>query len=256
MLARDHGLISELRHRMGGNSLAPRIERIDLEGQTYWVKRPEALSFIWRLRKGNPKKALQREIEGYTSLQQRGLAVAPLVDSGDDYFITANSGTSIAALFHDQLGSDEERGRALMTAARALQAIHAEGLAHGRPNLKDMLWDGKKVYFIDLERFGVIKTPLIAQTLDLLMFAMSCFAIRNSAPAQIAEALRCYRDLDQRGIWTSALRLLRCAKPLDLALLPLLRTSRRMRDVRAFHAMLQFFFDLDKAAARPFKPSA
>lgn len=247
MLAHNNGLISELRHRIDG--AGARVERIDFDGQTYWVKRPEVLSLVWRLRKGNPKRALQREILGYRSLQERGLAVAPLVDSGEDYFITANAGTSIAAMFHDQTGTEEERGRALVTAARALQAIHAEGFAHGRPNLKDMLWDGKNVYFIDLERFGVIKTPLIAQTLDLVMFGMSCFAIKNSSPSQIADALRAYRALDTRGIWRSALRLLRCTQPLDFAMLPLLRTKKRMRDLRAFHAMLRLFFEIDKSAA-------
>ena len=37
-----------------------RVWRIELDGVTYWVKRPEAHSLWWRLRKGDPARALER----------------------------------------------------------------------------------------------------------------------------------------------------------------------------------------------------
>lgn len=248
MRSHENAVVQELRQRMALQREPARVERMDLQGQTYWIKRPEHHSFLWRLRKGDPLKSLHREIFGYQQLNSLGLAAAPLVDSGDDYFITANAGVSIATLYHDQKETNEERGRALCTAAKALRDIHSAGMAHGRPNLKDMLWDGQKVYFIDFEMFGVVRNPRRAQILDLLMFALSCFAIANNSPPQTREALLAYRDLDNGGIWQGAVTWLRRLQPVRLLVKPLLRSKKRLRDVRAFCAMMDMMLSIEEEA--------
>ncbi|MFD1747478.1 lipopolysaccharide kinase InaA family protein [Rhizobium helianthi] len=249
MRSLDSAVVQELRQRVSLQKDPARIERVDIQGKTYWIKRPEHHSFLWRLRKGDPLKALRREILGYRQLNALGLAAAPLVDSGADYFITANGGASIATLYHDQLDAPEERGRALRAAAKALHDIHAAGMAHGRPNLKDMLWDGEKVHFIDFEMFGVIKNQRRAQILDLLIFGLSCFAIANSSATQTREAILTYRALDQRGIWQGAIRWLRRLQPARRAMQPLLKSGKRLRDLRAFCAMIDLLTALDAEVA-------
>lgn len=224
-----------------------RVESIHFGENTYWVKRPEKLSLIWRIRKGDPLKALAREVDGYRALNERGLAAPELVASDAHYFITRNGGTSLVALLHHPETSDEERVRALCAAATALQQLHAAGMAHGRPNLKDILWDGSKICFIDFELFGVIRNIRTAQVSDLLIFALSCFATARMEMADIDRALLCYKSSDQQGIWKAAMRWVYRGQVLDWLMAPLLRGKKRIRDLRALSALIQNMIRLDKS---------
>lgn len=237
----------ELRAIVRASNSNKRVESIHLSGQTYWVKRPEKLPLLWRIRKGNPTKALGREIDGYRALNERGLAAPELVDCDRDYFITRSGGISLVALLHNSETSDEERRQALCAAATALKDLHAAGMAHGRPNLKDILWDGSQVCFIDFELFGVIRNMRMAQISDLLIFALSCFATARMDMADIDKALLCYRSADQRGIWQATMRWVRRGRAIDWILRPALRGKRRIRDLRAFSALIQNMIRLDRA---------
>lgn len=223
-----------------------RVESIELNGQTYWVKRPEKLPLLWRIRKGDPIKALGREIDGYRALNERALAAPELVASDKNYFITRSGGISLVALLHDPDTNDEERREALCAAATALQNLHAAGMAHGRPNLKDILWDGSQICFIDFELFGVIRNIRMAQISDLLIFSLSCFATARMDMADIDKALLCYKSADQQGIWKAAMRWVQRGRALDWMMRPLLRGRRRIRDLRALSALIQNMIRLDR----------
>ena len=222
-----------------------RVESIELDGQTYWIKRPEHLSLLWRIRKGDPVKALGREVDGYRALNDRGLAAPELVASDTHYFITRSGGISLVELLHNPARQDEERVRALSAAATALQQLHAAGMAHGRPNLKDILWDGNNICFIDFELFGVIRNIHTAQISDLLIFSLSCFATARMDQADIDRALLRYRDADQDNIWKGAMRWVYHGRALDWLIRPLLRGKRRIRDLRALSAMIRNMIRLD-----------
>jgi len=223
-----------------------RVESIQLGSDIFWVKRPEKLSLVWRLRKGDPLKALAREVDGYRALNERGLAAPQLVAADTGYFITRNGGTSLVALLHDPKTSDEERSQALCAAATALHQLHAAGMAHGRPNLKDILWDGSNICFIDFELFGVIRNMRMAQVSDLLIFALSCYATSRMNVADINKALAHYKAGDQRGIWRGAMRWIRHGRALDWLMRPLLRGNRRVRDLRALSALIQNMILIDQ----------
>ena len=209
-----------------------RMRRVEYAGAAYWVKRPERLSLRWRLQKGDPIRAFERERRGYHDMRRLGLPVADLALEGPDYLVTADFGVPLSAVMSDPAYAPAERGRALNAAAEALWRIHAAGAAHGRPNLKDILWNGEAVAFIDLERFGALRQARRAQKLDFLLFAFSCFTQAKASTTEIDAALERYRALDDQGIAEGARRWLRAIRGFALEAL-ILERLLGARDLRA-----------------------
>ena len=54
----------------------PRVQRFETDGQIYWIKRPEVLSWRMRLQKGDPARAFAAEIATHRDYAARGLPVA------------------------------------------------------------------------------------------------------------------------------------------------------------------------------------
>ncbi|WP_051201544.1 lipopolysaccharide kinase InaA family protein [Paracoccus aminophilus] len=213
------------------------MRRIESGGRHYWVKQREELSLRWRLQKGNPAQAFEREREGLRRLHAMGLPVPEIVDEGPDYFVTRDAGVPLSHVYKSPDYSETERGRALKAAVKALHRLHEAGVAHGRPNLKDMIWDGKRVTLIDLERFGRVRNAHAAQVLDFIIFAFSCFAVANKSLPQIDQALYLYRMLDMRGIFVGASRWLNCLRWLD----PVARALSRVKNSREIAAIPRLF---------------
>lgn len=245
----ESGIAETLRAIVAGQGEGERVRRIEHDGIVYWVKRPEAHSLLWRLRKGDPARALERERQGLHAMRRLGLPVADLVHEGADYLVTRDAGIPLSEVVRSTTIPDEERCRALLAAATALHRIHEAGLAHGRPNLKDILWDGTDVTFIDLEMFGVVRNLRRAQILDLLMFGLSCFAVGSRSAPQIDAALLHYRKLDPGPVWSGAIRWLRRLRPVERATRPIQRSRKPLRDLRAFSALVEHMLDDEKRAA-------
>jgi hypothetical protein len=194
------------------------------------------MSLRWRLQKGNPRRAFERARQGLRSLYALGLPVPPIVHEGPDYFVTPDMGISLAELYFQEV-SLETRNAAIIAAARVLHQVHAAGVAHGRPKLKDMLWDGEDVTLINLERFGKTRNIHWAQVFDFIIFALSCFAVANRSLPEIDQALYLYQTLDVRGVFESAYRSLKWIRWLD----PLAKRLQAIRSSRDMAAILQFF---------------
>lgn len=216
-----------------------RLQRIELDGTTYWVKHPEKLSMRWRIQKGDPVRALERERNAYHALSGRGLPVAHCVDEGPDYIVVRDAGRPLSQVLG---GTDapEEQDRALRAGAEALHQLHGAGVAHGRPSLRDMMWDGARIAFIDFERFGATRELRRAKAVDLLLFAHSCFDVAGGPRPEIDHALADYRALDRAGVWGDAVRMLRRYRWLDplVSRLPKLRDSH---DVKAGQLVFRTF---------------
>jgi len=218
-----------------------RIRRIELDGTTYWVKHPEKLSMRWRIQKGDPALALERERNAYHALAGRDLPVAECVDEGPDYLVVRDAGTPLSLVLGG-VAPPEEQDRALRAGAVALHRLHGAEVAHGRPSLRDMMWDGERIAFIDFERFGATPRLRKAKAMDLLLFAFSCFDVAGGTRPEIDHALNDYRALDREGVWGDAVRLLRRYRWLDplVSYLPKLRDSH---DVKAGQLVFRRFLD-------------
>lgn len=214
-----------------------RVNRIEVNGQRYWIKRRERLSLRWRLQKGDPGRAFERERQGLRQLRAIGLPVPPIVDEGQDYFVTPDAGVPLDRILRCPEFSGAEREVVINAAVRALHKLHEAGVAHGRPNLKDMLWDGRDITLIDFERFGKVRHTHTAQVLDFIIFALSCFAVVNHSLPQIDQALHLYRTLDMRGVFDSACRYLNWMRWLN----PVARWLQKIRVSREIVAISRLF---------------
>lgn len=201
-------MLSSLRRAVEKSPRDQRLRRIEHQGHSYWVKRPERLTLRLRLQKGNPRRAFERERRAYQTMSRRGLPVASLVIDGPDYLVTRDAGLPLNKIMRNPDTPAADRNAAMTAAAAALHQLHAAGVAHGRPNLKDILWDNEKITFIDLERFEKTRNLRLAKVLDYVIFAFSCFATLNQSLPSIDIALQAYRALDTEGTATAALRLL------------------------------------------------
>ncbi|HQF38174.1 MAG TPA: hypothetical protein PK322_03560 [Opitutaceae bacterium] len=219
-------------------SAPPRPERVERVDRG-WIKRAEpaaknpwrrvvrvATTLVpWPLLRSTATSgdgdSVRAEVVRLRRWRAAGLPAAELVEVGADYFITVDCGQPLRAWLREQPDA-AQRLQAVTLAARALGRLHRLGHCHGRPFLKDIVYDGRQVTFIDLEEEPTKVMPLAtAQVRDLLLFVMSCTASlgeRHPAPdlqaiaaaywaenpsAQLRRALR--RNLG--ALWWAALPL-------------------------------------------------
>lgn len=158
------------------------------EGRTLWIKRPaRPKARIWHhiqklvamvsdlpiLRatvSDGGSHSLKMEAERLTQFKKSGFHVPDVLAVYDDIMVMTDAGAQLRAHL-DQITDTETRTANLKSAVNALADLHKAGLAHGRPYVRDMTWDGKKVGFLDLEENPVLVMPLAtAQARDLWIF--------------------------------------------------------------------------------------
>lgn len=219
-----------------------RVAAVEVDGQRFWVKRPEHHdSLRLRLQKGSAARAFARERQALADLAARGLPVPVVVDEGADYFVTRDAGTPLSALLRNPLTSKEERLHAFDAAAVALHALHEAGVAHGRPNLRDLLWDGERVTLIDFERYTRRRNDRLHQAMDVIMFVFSAYVAAQADQPEIESAISAYRAVDVAGIWPIAARLLSGLRWIGPLTEPIRRRKPRSREVGAVLLTLRRF---------------
>jgi len=197
--------------------LSDRIARIDWKGHPVWIKRTERLSWRMRLQKGNPARALTREVAALQALGARGLPVPALLGHGADWLAVPDSGPSLADLFRDGTCPDDDRHAAFAAAGAALAALHASGFVHGRPSPRDICWRDGAIRFIDLENCHPEGSWVVRRGLDALVFAFNLHALARGPAPEVDAALDAYRAAAPAPVLAAARRiatLLRGLEPL------------------------------------------
>lgn len=215
----------------------PRIQRVDVDGHTYWIKRPEQLSLRMRLQKGDPQRAFAAEVAAHTAYADRGLPVAEVAAADDSYLITVDSGTPLKKLLRDENAIFPE---ALASAARALATLHAAGVSHGRPSLKDICWDGTRIAFLDLERAGRETTAARGQSTDLMILIFST-AVETGGEANAMQTARdAYLSVGEASVWQAAQARARRYAPLGWLAWPVAKVLKGNREYAAVAPFFQF----------------
>ena len=178
-----------------------RVQRVAAGGRAVWLKQAEQLSLRWRLQKGDTRRAFEADREGLHVLEALGLPVAHVVAEGPDFFATEEVGVQIAHLLRNAEFAGPDRIAAARAAGAGLAALHRAGVAHGRPSIRDICWDGQAARFIDLERFRKGRAGQGAMALDLLILLHSMFAITRGPAPEIDAALAGWQDGAPGGIW-------------------------------------------------------
>ncbi|MCC5971890.1 MAG: hypothetical protein JJU15_18270 [Pararhodobacter sp.] len=215
---------------------APRIEAVDLEGQRYWIKRPEVLSLRWRLQKGNPARLFARERRIHRALMARGAPVPPILAEGEGYLVLPDSGPSLEATLTD--AAPDERLRACRAAGAALAGLHALGLAHGRPHPRDLCWDGARIVFLDFERGSSANASERRQIWDLVLLIHGTYGLSPRETPEVAALCDGYRQGDQRGLWKAAQAWAKRWRWIDPLTRPLQRYEARHKPHRRYKELL------------------
>lgn len=214
-----------------------RIQPVELEGRTYWIKRPERLSLRMRLQKGDAKDAFAAEVAAHTAYASRNLPVADVIASTDTYLITADSGTSLKRLLRNENTAFAE---ALAAAGRALATLHRAGVNHGRPSLKDICWDGTRIAFVDLERAGREVNAARAQATDLMILIFST-AVETHGDAEAMQSARdAYLSVGEASVWQAAQSRARLYAPLGWLAWPVAKVLRGNREYAAVAPFFRF----------------
>lgn len=181
-----------------------RIFAVTLAGQPFWVKRAERLSRRWQLQKGDPVRAFAGERAALAWLAGRGLPVAALAADGADFIALPDCGTPLSALPGPP--GAPERLRAFAAGGAALAALHAAGIAHGRPNIRDICWSGAAATLIDLERCDPGRNGPDRLRDDLLFLVHSAVTALGPQAPEVAALCAGYRRAAPPGPWRDAAR--------------------------------------------------
>jgi tRNA A-37 threonylcarbamoyl transferase component Bud32 len=216
----------------------PRVERVakgwakraEPEAKNHWrlVLRCTTALVPWPLLRSTATSgdcdSVQEEAARLRRWRAAGLPVPELVEAEDGYFITADAGQSLRSWLRVE-ADPTRRLQATKLAARALGQLHRLGYCHGRPFLKDIVYDGRQVTFVDLEEEPTQVMPLAtAQVRDLMLFVMSCTASlgEQHARADLQRIAAAYWEMNPsarlrtvlrrnlRAIWWAALPLRLC----------------------------------------------
>ncbi|WP_102110467.1 hypothetical protein [Oceaniglobus roseus] len=183
-----------------------RILRIEHAGRTVWIKRKERLSPLRRLQKGDAAASFETERRGLKLLAAAGMPVPALLDEGPGHMALADAGLPLDRMLREGIGSGAERGEAFAAAGRTLAMLHGRGFCHGRPAVKDMCWDGRRITLIDLERFAPERDAIADFAADLLLFVLSGYTVAQGPSPEVEAGIAAYRAAAPDGVWEAARR--------------------------------------------------
>ena len=198
-----------------------RILPFTFNHERYWLKQPERLFGVWKILKPTPKQAFINEITRLQFLQQKQAPVPELVLFGEDFLVLKDAGMSVGGIVGNQDYSASRVQFILQHCVRALTDLHKQGLSHGRPALRDMLWQNGKVTFIDFEMRNPQVDSAAQKARDALIFIHSLCREENLTDAQIQNIIAIYRENCSEQEWQDSLELLSRFRCLYYALLPL-----------------------------------
>jgi len=214
-----------------------------LDGQKLWIKQPvPPKARIWHhlqklLAACLPHPILRPTVSpgGGASLRQEavrlqqfraaGYFVPDVLAVNDDMMVMTDIGQQLRQHL-DKTMDRAARHDLLRRAIAHLAALHKNGLAHGRPYLRDMTWQNEKIGFLDLEENPVLVMPLAtAQARDVWIFLGSAcrFALISKADysydlALIKNLFETYRQLADAAVLAELARFVAFLRPLRRAL--------------------------------------
>ncbi|SMP04769.1 hypothetical protein [Shimia sagamensis] len=219
----------------------PRVERIDVDNHVFWIKRVEQLDLRYRLQKGDPRKAFERERLAYHEMNAAMAPVPKLVAEGHDFLVLPDCGLDLRKLLERQEDTTK-RDQMLLDASVMLANFHKLGFAHGRPSPKDMCQVDGQMLLLDFERYKHQNNTPVGQARDLVVFAFNVAAHSPEMRGVLPDAMAAYRAVADQAIWPLAQRWCRWFRWADWATKPLQRRPKgRSREFKAIPVVLDLF---------------
>lgn len=209
------------------------IMRITHDGQTLWIKRrPESKRTIWHslqsvlsilipvplfkttASQGGPQ-SLRDEAARFQEFTQRGIPVPDVIKLDDTFIVLSDSGDQLKSRI--DMSVDEQRFILLQKATDALARLHAAGLCHGRPSVRDMTIKDDIVHFIDLEEDPTAHMSLVqAQARDAWLFFNGAARYTKQQPDWLAQFYATYAQQAPAETLQELHKMVRMFKPVRI----------------------------------------
>jgi tRNA A-37 threonylcarbamoyl transferase component Bud32 len=167
-----------------------RVQRLELKGRTVWIKRQGgktmpplvavqglfASLFRMPILRPSPRllpEAMQaRELARLRAFARAGFPVPKIAYASATAMVMSDVGPTIDHQMRVSKRCDPAAHDALLVqVAEALGRVHAAGLSHGRPHVRDFFLEDGKVGFMDFEEDPASVMPLaMAQARDILLY--------------------------------------------------------------------------------------
>ena len=166
-----------------------RVARLNVEGKTYFVKRPERRdSLKYWITKGHPLRAFKREVALLKAFGARDAPVATIVAEAPECIVTADHGPTVLSLLKQRAVGPE----IFFCLGQSLWGLHELGLTHGRPVLRDLCWDERHLTFLDLEAGAKLNATPHDFARDVLILLHSILVSKNTTTDDGLAFLRSY----------------------------------------------------------------
>ena len=208
---------------------APRISKVTIDGQVLWLKDfdqtspskwrslQQAAFLVTRLEILRPVpspagvEGCEHEIEAMRRFREAGARVPEIRWRRGAAIAITDIGETLR-LMEARGGQAAIEGGAI-AAAGELSRIHAHGLAHGRPILRNLTWDGAAIGFLDFEEQPMsVMSREAAQARDILLLLASLG--RRNSKELVKAAFDAYATAMPPGVEPELLRVTRLAPTL------------------------------------------
>lgn len=209
------------------------------EGQIYWIKR--------RLSNGRNQFAKSSvNVQFYTEVARSTIAhrltgLSPeIVYLDADCMVTRAAGENINHWMKESISEEEKMG-ILFRVGQALGELHQAGMTHGRPALRDFLYEDGRVTLLDWENQPRAENKDKCMALDYLLLLLSLFREPYAEMNYIEALEKGYAEAAGRETRGKARAFLKrhafignLAKALDIF---------HMKDVEAFSKLYRYLAD-------------
>lgn len=164
-----------------------RIQRLELDSGAVWIKRQGTENSSWWISLQaflakllpysflkpspllKPAAMMAREIRRMERFAEKGFPVAEIVYASDTAIVLGDVGPTVEVMLKGlKNASPAENDALLVKATEALGALHATGLCHGRPHVRDFFLRDGRIGFMDFEEEPDTVMPLTtAQARDI-----------------------------------------------------------------------------------------
>ncbi|ABR73761.1 hypothetical protein CBG46_03425 [Actinobacillus succinogenes] len=229
MTLADYVETLQAEHRM------ERVYSFQFEGKSYWLKQPEHPKGIQRLLKPFSRAAFKREIQRIKLLIFQKAPIPPVKIINSRCLVMEDAGRTVRSWLESDI-TDEQKQRILDDCAKTLANLHARNIVHGRPLLKDILWQNGKASFIDFEVASRSRKLAQQKTRDALLFIYGVCRERTT-PAQIQRTINTFIHYEDSRVWHYALSLVKKHRILYYVLLPF--KSLAKTDLLGFYVLFE-----------------
>ena len=178
----------------------------DYDGTKLWLKSIEKYS-LKHILKGDPKKAILREIKAEYALKRIGFPSSGIVYHNLKYIVFKDAGGTLEDVYREKKFSLKIRKEIFQKAGELFGILHSNKYAHGGLALRDICWDGKNVTFLDFEKFRDTQFNYKKLSIDFYFFIHSWFKLSSESGPELLAFVDKYKNCIDKILWQEVINL-------------------------------------------------